>query len=87
MKTILSLTGKPESLIKYVQDRLGHDRRYAIDPTKTRTELGWTPRHTFETGLADTVQWFIDNRTWWERVTSGAYRQYFETQYRARLAA
>ena len=87
VKTILGLTGKPDSLIKYVEDRLGHDRRYAIDPTKTREELGWTPTHTFETGLADTVRWFIDNRAWWERVLSGAYRQYFETQYRARLAA
>ncbi|MCI0569149.1 MAG: dTDP-glucose 4,6-dehydratase [Myxococcaceae bacterium] len=87
VRGILELTKKPDTLIKYVQDRPGHDRRYAIDPTKIRTELGWTPAHTFEQGLEDTVRWFVDNRTWWERVMSGAYRQYFETQYRARLAA
>jgi dTDP-glucose 4,6-dehydratase len=85
VKAILSLVGKPESLIKFVKDRPGHDRRYAIDPTKIKTELGWTPSQTFEQGLADTVKWYVDNSAWWERVTSGAYRQYFETQYRARL--
>ncbi len=85
VKGILSLLGKPESLIKYVKDRPGHDRRYAIDPSKIKAELGWAPAHTFEQGLADTVRWFADNSSWWERVTSGAYRQYFESQYRARL--
>jgi dTDP-glucose 4,6-dehydratase len=85
VKAILGLVGKPESLIKYVKDRPGHDRRYAIDPTKIKTELGWTPSQTFEQGLADTVKWYVDNSSWWERVMSGAYRQYFETQYRARL--
>ncbi|MGQ0506057.1 MAG: dTDP-glucose 4,6-dehydratase [Myxococcaceae bacterium] len=87
VKLVLGLLGKPETLIKYVKDRPGHDRRYAIDPTKTRTELGWTPAHTFEQGLADTVKWYVDNRSWWERVMSGAYREYFDTQYRSRLAA
>ncbi|WNG27888.1 dTDP-glucose 4,6-dehydratase [Cystobacter fuscus] len=85
VKAILGLLGKPESLIKYVKDRPGHDRRYAIDPTKIRTELGWTPAHTFEEGLKETVRWYVDNAPWWERVMSGAYRQYFETQYRTRL--
>ncbi|CAM3812403.1 dTDP-glucose 4,6-dehydratase [Corallococcus sp. ZKHCc1 1396] len=85
VKGILGLLGKPESLIQYVADRPGHDRRYAIDPTKIRTELGWKANHTFEQGLADTVKWFVENRAWWERVTSGAYRQYFDTQYRTRL--
>jgi dTDP-glucose 4,6-dehydratase len=85
VKAILGLLGKPESLIKYVKDRPGHDRRYAIDPTKIRTELGWTPAHTFEQGLQETVRWYVDNAAWWERVMSGAYRQYFETQYRTRL--
>ncbi len=85
VKAILGLVGKPESLIKYVKDRPGHDRRYAIDPSKIKAELGWTPAHTFEQGLADTVKWYVDNAPWWERVMSGAYRQYFETQYRARL--
>ena len=77
--------GKPDSLIKYVKDRPGHDRRYAIDATKSREQLGWTPAHTFEQGLEETVRWYVDNAAWWERVMSGAYRQYFETQYRTRL--
>ncbi|RKH68610.1 dTDP-glucose 4,6-dehydratase [Corallococcus aberystwythensis] len=85
VKGILGLLNKPESLIKYVADRPGHDRRYAIDPTKIRTELGYQPKHTFEQGLAETVTWYVENRAWWERVTSGAYRQYFDTQYQARL--
>ncbi|ABF91323.1 dTDP-glucose 4,6-dehydratase [Myxococcus xanthus DK 1622] len=85
VKAILGLVGKPESLIQYVKDRPGHDRRYAIDPSKIRAELGWTPAHTFEQGLAETVRWFVDHPAWWQRVTSGAYRQYFETQYRTRL--
>lgn len=85
VKGILSLLGKPESLIRFVQDRPGHDRRYAIDPTKIRTELGWQPAHTFEQGLEETVRWYVDNPGWWERVMSGAYRQYYETQYRSRL--
>jgi dTDP-glucose 4,6-dehydratase len=85
VKGILGLVGKPESLIKFVKDRPGHDRRYAIDPSKIKAELGWAPAHTFEQGLAETVKWYVDNSAWWERVMSGAYRQYFETQYRARL--
>ncbi len=86
VKQVLGLLNKPESLIKYVTDRPGHDKRYAIDPSKIKRELGWTPAHTFEQGLAETVKWFVDNRPWWERVTSGAYRQYFDSQYKARLA-
>jgi dTDP-glucose 4,6-dehydratase len=86
VKLILGLLGKGEGLIKYVTDRPGHDMRYAIDATKTRTELGWTPSHTFEKGLEETVKWFVDNRPWWERVMSGAYKTYFDSQYAARLA-
>ena len=86
VKTILTLTKKPESLIKYVKDRPGHDRRYAIDASKAKAELGWAPKHTFEAGLEETVKWYVDHRAWVERVTSGAYRTYFETQYRARLS-
>jgi dTDP-glucose 4,6-dehydratase len=63
-----------EKLIEFVTDRPGHDARYAIDATKIRTELGWRPRHSFEDGLRQTVRWFLDNRPWWERVMSGAYR-------------
>lgn len=85
VKLVLELTGKPDALIKYVQDRPGHDRRYAIDPTKIKNELGWTPRHSFEAGLKDTVRWYQENRLWWERVTSGAYREYYQQQYNDRL--
>ncbi|XXF80661.1 dTDP-glucose 4,6-dehydratase [Myxococcaceae bacterium GXIMD 01537] len=85
VKGILGLLGKPDSLIKYVADRPGHDRRYAIDPSKSKAELGWKAAHTFEQGLEETVRWYVDNAKWWERVMSGAYRQYFETQYRSRL--
>ena len=87
VKAILSLLGKPESLIRFVKDRPGHDRRYAIDPSKIKAELGWTPAHTFERGLEETVRWYVDNREWWQRVMSGAYRDYFDTQYRTRLQA
>jgi dTDP-glucose 4,6-dehydratase len=87
VRSLLKLLGKGEELIRFVTDRPGHDRRYAIDPTKLRTELGWEPAHTFEQGLAETVRWYIDHAAWWEHISSGAYRQYFETQYRSRLGA
>ncbi|MEW5739893.1 MAG: dTDP-glucose 4,6-dehydratase [Myxococcota bacterium] len=85
VKAILAALGKPESLIKYVKDRPGHDKRYAIDASKIKRELGWTPAHTFEKGLAETVQWYLDHRPWWERVMSGAYKSYYESQYAHRL--
>jgi dTDP-glucose 4,6-dehydratase len=74
VKGILAELGKPESLIQFVTDRLGHDRRYAIDPAKSRRELDWVPAHSFEQGLSETVRWYVENRRWWERVLSGAYR-------------
>jgi dTDP-glucose 4,6-dehydratase len=87
VRGLLKLLGKGDELIRFVADRPGHDRRYAIDPGKIRNELGWAPAHTFEAGLAETVRWYVDNASWWEHVNSGSYRQYFETQYRARLGA
>ncbi|MGG4481099.1 dTDP-glucose 4,6-dehydratase [Paenibacillus illinoisensis] len=85
VKTILEQLGKPESLIKYVEDRPGHDRRYGIDPTKTMSELGWKPKHTFETGIKETIQWYLDNKEWWTRIQSGVYQQYYAKQYGSRL--
>lgn len=84
---ILKSLKKPESLIKFVKDRPGHDRRYAIDPSKIQNTLGWKAAHTFESGLEETIRWYVENPKWWERVTSGAYRQYYDSQYRSRLAA
>ncbi|NHM26019.1 dTDP-glucose 4,6-dehydratase [Desulfofundulus sp. TPOSR] len=83
VRVILKLLGKPESLIRFVKDRPGHDRRYAIDPSKITRELGWRPRHTFEEGLAATVEWYKQNRSWWERIKSGAYREYYQKMYGA----
>ncbi|QQE79200.1 dTDP-glucose 4,6-dehydratase [Alicyclobacillus sp. SO9] len=85
VKTILNYLNKPESLIRFVEDRLGHDKRYAIDATKLRSELGWEPQYSFDTGIAQTIQWYLDNRSWWERVRSGDYREYYEKQYSSRL--
>ena len=73
--------GKPESLITYVTDRKGHDMRYAIDPTKLETELGWKPKYTFDTGIPMTIQWYLDNKEWWENIISGEYQNYFEKMY------
>jgi dTDP-glucose 4,6-dehydratase len=84
VKQVLRLTGAPESLITYVKDRPGHDRRYAIDSTKAQRDLGWAPRHRFEAALEETVRWYQAQRPWWERVMSGEYRRYYEKQYGAR---
>jgi dTDP-glucose 4,6-dehydratase len=81
VKTILGLLNKPESLITYVKDRLGHDRRYAIDSNKIQTELGWKPKYTFETGIKETVEWYLDNQEWWKKIKSGQYREYYEKMY------
>ena len=85
VKTILKALGKPESLITYVTDRLGHDRRYAIDPTKLETELGWEPKYTFDTGIPETIDWYLNNREWWEHIISGEYSKYFDKMYGSRL--
>ena len=84
VKGVLGLLGKPESLIEYVKDRPGHDRRYAIDATKASRELGWAPRYRFEDALAATVTWYREHRGWWERILTGEYLRYYEKQYGAR---
>lgn len=76
--------GTSEELITYVKDRPGHDRRYAIDATKINKELGWAPTVTFETGLSETIDWYLANGQWLERVTSGAYQSYYESMYAGR---
>ena len=81
VKTILKALNKPESLIKYVTDRPGHDMRYAIDPTKLETELGWKPQYTFDTGIQQTIQWYLDNKEWWQNIINGSYQNYFEKMY------
>ena len=78
---MLSELKKPDTLIRHVQDRPGHDRRYAIDDAKARRELGWAPQVDFAGGMRATVRWYVQNRPWWERVKSGAYRDYYERQY------
>ena len=81
VKTILKALDKPESLIRYVKDRPGHDRRYAIDPTKIETELGWKPKYNFDTGIRQTIDWYLNNQDWWKHILSGEYSQYFEKMY------
>ncbi len=81
VKLILQALSKDDSLINYVQDRPGHDRRYAIDNTKITNELGWTPSYTFERGIAETIDWYLDNNDWMLQVTSGRYREYYDEMY------
>ena len=81
VRRILGVLGKPETLIRHVKDRPGHDRRYAIDASKITRELGWRPSRNFETGIADTIDWYVKNRMWWTRVMSGDYQEYYKRQY------
>ena len=81
---ILELTGADPGLVRHVDDRPGHDRRYSLDDSKLRA-LGWAPGRSLEDGLAETVEWYRDNRTWWEPIKSGEYREYYEQQYADRL--
>jgi dTDP-glucose 4,6-dehydratase len=85
VRTLLRCVGKSEDLIRFVRDRPGHDRRYAIDARKIRAELGWTPRWNFEDGLSHTIRWYREHGDWVERVKSGAYRKYYEEQYGDRI--
>ena len=85
VKLLLSILCKSEGLIEYVEDRAGHDRRYAIDASRIQADLGWEPRRRFEEALPETVAWYLEHQAWWERVRSGAYREYYETQYGGRI--
>ncbi len=84
VKNILKQLGKPESLITYVTDRPGHDMRYAIDPTKIHNELGWLPATKFDDGIKKTIDWYLNNKEWWENIISGDYQQYYEKMYNER---
>ena len=84
VKTVLRELHKPESLIAYVTDRPGHDMRYAIDPAKIETELGWKPTYNFDTGIKMTIQWYLDNKPWWENIISGEYQNYYKKMYENR---
>jgi len=81
VKAILGVLNKPESLITFVKDRPGHDMRYAIDPAKIHNELGWLPKTKFDDGIKQTVEWYLENRTWWENIISGEYKNYYERMY------
>ncbi len=81
VKTILKHLNKPESLITYVADRKGHDMRYAIDPSKIHEELGWLPETKFEDGIKKTIKWYLDNKSWWQDIISGEYKDYYQKMY------
>ncbi len=85
VKIICEALGKPESLITHVTDRKGHDMRYAIDPAKIHGELGWLPETMFKDGIQKTIQWYLDNKEWWERIISGEYQNYYDSMYGKRL--
>ncbi len=86
VESLLDTLGKPRTLITYVKDRPGHDRRYAMDPQLIESELGWTPHETWETGLQKTIEWYRQNTRWIERTRSGAYQDYYRNQYGAEAA-
>ncbi len=81
VKIILKALDKPESLIEHVTDRKGHDRRYAIDPTKIKNELGWSPKINFDDGIKKTINWYLTHKEWWEHIISGDYQEYYKTMY------
>lgn len=84
VKIILKALGKNEDLITFVKDRPGHDRRYAIDPTKIHNELGWLPQTKFEDGITKTIEWYLANKDWWQEIISGEYQKYYEKMYNNR---
>ncbi|MBT8383937.1 MAG: dTDP-glucose 4,6-dehydratase [Ignavibacteria bacterium] len=81
IKLILNKLGKSEDMINFVKDRPGHDRRYAIDSSKIKNELGWEPLFSFEEAISNTIEWYLNNKNWWYRIISGDYQKYYETQY------
>ena len=81
VKLICKKLGKPESLICYVADRKGHDMRYAIDPSKIHTELGWLPETNFADGINKTIDWYLENPKWWQDIINGEYREYYKRMY------
>ena len=85
VEAILEMLEKPKSLIRFIEDRPGHDERYSMNSQKIRA-LGWSPEHDFEAALEKTVEWYKNNRPWWERIRSGEYRDYYERMYGRRLA-
>lgn len=85
VKIILKALGKSEDLITFVKDRPGHDRRYAIDPTKIHNELGWLPQTKFEDGIAQTIEWYLANKDWWQEIITGEYQKYYEKMYKNRI--
>lgn len=84
-EVILTSLGKPKDLLRYVEDRKGHDRRYAVDFTKIKNELGWEPQVNFKDGIQKTINWYIENRDWWERVKSGEYQAFYDRYYADKL--
>lgn len=84
VKLLLATLKKPENLITFVKDRPGHDRRYAMDATKIKNEIGWEPAHTFERGLEETIEWYVENKEWWTRILNGQYLTYYNEQYEDR---
>ena len=84
VKLICRVLGKPESLITYVTDRKGHDMRYAIDPTFIHEQLGWLPATKFSDGIQRTIEWYLNNRSWWEEIVNGDYQNYYERMYAGR---
>jgi dTDP-glucose 4,6-dehydratase len=84
VRTILSHLGKPETLIRFVKDRPGHDFRYSMDYSKITSELGWKPSMDFFNGISSTIEWYLANKPWWERIISGDYKSYYERMYNNR---
>jgi dTDP-glucose 4,6-dehydratase len=84
VRLILKNLNKPESLITFIKDRPGHDRRYAIDSGKIQRELGWQPSYSFERGISETIKWYVNNQSWWTRIISGKYQEYYNVMYGGR---